>query len=64
MSEPAVDDVQRSPAMPPEGVIPPFDAGWEAHALGLERRTVEVLAADPRWAVLGWDCREMVANTS
>jgi hypothetical protein len=48
----------RTDAMPKVGQIEPFDAGWNAHALGIARETVRVLAADPGWALLGWDCRQ------
>jgi hypothetical protein len=48
--------------MPAEGVIAPFDAGWKAHAAGLDRATVEVLALDKGWALLGWDAREQLSR--
>lgn len=55
-------DVPRPAAAPVEGLIEPFDAGWNAHRVGIERETVEVLAADPGWALLGWDMREHVTR--
>jgi hypothetical protein len=61
MDEP---EVQRPASVPAEGVIAPFDAGWEAHAAGLERETVSVLAADRSWALLGWDCRALSSARS
>ena len=50
--------------MPKEGVVPAFDAGWNAHEVGLERETVSVLAhpTGREWALMGWDCRELVAK--
>jgi hypothetical protein len=58
------DDVvyERPSACPREGQIEPFDAGWHAHEVGLARETVRVLAADPGWALLGWDSREHVVR--
>jgi hypothetical protein len=50
----------RPPSVPKEGEIAPFDAGWHAHEVGLDRDTVRVLAADPGWALLGYDAREKV----
>lgn len=55
--------VERTEAMPAEGVIAPFDAGWHAHEIGLDRDTVRILAADPGWALLGYDSRAAVAAT-
>ena len=54
--------LERPPACPREGQIEPFDAGWHAHEVGISRETVRVLAADPRWALLGWDARALVAS--
>ena len=51
---------ERPPSVPAPGVVPAFDAGWDANALEIERETVAAVAADPRWALLGWDCREGV----
>lgn len=50
--------------MPAEGEIPAFDAGWRAHEVGLERKTVEVLTplSGRGWALLGWDCRKAVTE--
>ena len=53
--------IVRPTACPREGQIKPFDAGWHAHEVGLSRETVRVLAADPGWALLGWDTRNLVA---
>lgn len=57
----SADPVERPPAVPEAGAVAPFDAGWEAHHAGLERETVRVLAADPGWALLGWDARQTCA---
>lgn len=54
--------IERPDACPREGQIEPFDAGWNAHEVGLSRETVRVLASDPGWALLGWDIREHVAT--
>lgn len=53
--------VVRPPSVPKEGDVPAFDAGWEAHEIGLARDTVAALAAEPRWALLGYDCRAEMA---
>lgn len=55
-------DYERPDSVPAEGVIEPFDAGWNAHRVGLDRRSVEVLAADPGWALLGYDTRALIAD--
>jgi len=56
------EEILRTAAMPAKGVIEPFDAGWEAHVVGLDRATVEALALDPGWALLGWDSRDLLAR--
>jgi hypothetical protein len=55
------DDVGRPDACPKEGQVESFDAGWNAHKVGLGRKTVEVLSPDRGWALLGYDTRAMVA---
>lgn len=52
--------IQRPPAAPKEGQVEPYDAGWHAHEIGLSRETVAVVAADPGWALLGYDTRAAV----
>jgi hypothetical protein len=52
-------DVERPAAAPREGQIQPYDAGWNAHRVGLERSTVEALARDRGWALLGYDSRHL-----
>jgi hypothetical protein len=51
--------IERPQSVPREGQVPAFDAGWNAHRLGLERETVRVLtpASGRGWALLGWDVR-------
>lgn len=51
----------RPRSCPAEGVVPAFDAGWYAHEIGLDRETVEMLAADPEWSLLGWNARRSAA---
>lgn len=55
-------DYPRPSSVPAEGVVAPFDAGWEAHAVGLERKTVEIFSPDPEWALLGWDTRALIES--
>lgn len=57
------DPVERPRASPRPGEIGPFDAGWDAHAAGLERDTVRALTPTSGlgWALLGWDIRAHVA---
>lgn len=50
----------RPDSVPKLGEIEPFDAGWNAHEIGLDRDTVRVLAADPGWALLGYDARDLI----
>lgn len=54
----------RPRSVPTEGVVPAFDAGWNAHEVGLSLSTVLTFApASGRgWAVLGWKAREAVAK--
>lgn len=55
--------ISRPRSVPSEGQIAPFDAGWNSHELGLERRTVELLTegSDGRnWALLGYDARSQL----
>ena len=54
--------VERPAAAPLLGQIPSYDAGWNAHEVGLSRKTVEVLSPDPGWALLGWDMRALLAK--
>ena len=61
-TDPVYDDIERPAACPREGQIEPFDAGWNAHRVGIGRATVEVLANDPGWALLGWDSRDLLAR--
>lgn len=57
------DPVERPRAVPAEGVIEAFDAGWNAHRIGLERDSVETFAhpSGQGWALLGWNARQQVA---
>jgi len=59
-----VSEIERGSSMPKEGVVPAFDAGWNAHEVGLERNTVSVLAhpTGREWALMGWDSRQLVAD--
>lgn len=52
------DALERPRGCPRPGVVPSFDAGWDAHRMGLSRATVEAVAADKGWATLGWDARQ------
>lgn len=54
--------IERTAACPQPGVIPAFDAGWNAHEIGLERETVRVLSASPEWALLGYNIRAKLAE--
>lgn len=58
-------DVARPRACPEAGTIPAFDAGWEAHQIGLGRATVQALTVGDAqgWALLGWDARDMSQHT-
>ncbi len=58
------DAVQRPNSAPAEGVIGAFDAGWNAHRVGLARETVQVLTPpDARaWALMAWDIRNLEAK--
>ena len=56
-------NIERPPACPKPGVIEAFDAGWNAHEIGMSRSTVETLAGSPGWALLGYDFREHVENS-
>lgn len=58
--------VTRTDAMPREGLVEPFDAGWNAHEVGLDRETVEVLSQPDarKWALLGYDCRAQQAKAA
>lgn len=49
-------------SVPKEGEVPSFDAGWNAHQIGISRESVRVLAADPGWALLGYDARATVVQ--
>ncbi len=53
--------IERPKTMPAAGEVAPFDAGWLAHELGFDRETVRLLAADPGWALLGYDGRAALA---
>jgi hypothetical protein len=57
--------IARPDSCPRPGVIEAFDAGWNAHEVGLERETVAVFAADPAarpWALMAWDVRQKLAQ--
>lgn len=56
------DGIVRPSSVPAEGEVEPFDAGWDSHAMGLARATVELVSAEPRWALLGYDCRAQLAT--
>jgi hypothetical protein len=55
-----VTEVVRPIMCPPPGHVPSFDAGWDAHEVGLGRGSVEILSPDPGWALLGWDARHLM----
>lgn len=44
------------------GKVAALDAGWDAHAAGLERKTVEVFSANNGMALLGWDIRDKLTR--
>ena len=56
------ETLARPSSVPAEGQVPAFDAGWNAHRLGLERETVEVLShpGGREWALMGWDVRAKI----
>jgi hypothetical protein len=58
------DAVQRPYTAPKEGVVEAFDAGWNAHSLGMSRETVRVLTppSGVEWALLAWDIRDVEAK--
>ena len=60
-----MSEVLRPSSVPKAGVIEAFDAGWNAHEIGLDRETVDVLAhpSGRSWALLGYDSRRLVAET-
>jgi len=60
-------DIQRPLSCPAEGQIPSFDAGWNAHKVGISRKTVEVLSPPmvpgvKSWGVYAWDIRDQLAT--
>jgi hypothetical protein len=60
-------EIQRPHSCPIEGQIPSFDAGWNAHKLGISRKTVEVLSPPlmpgvKSWGVYAWDIRDQLAT--
>ena len=55
-------NIERPASCPPEGQFEAFDAGWNAHEVGISRESTRVLAANPRWAVLAWDIRDKIAS--
>lgn len=55
-------DIERPTAFPEVGKVPQLDAGWNAHAAGLERETVRVLSAGNEMALLGWDVRHTLVT--
>jgi hypothetical protein len=59
-----MSDIKRTDAMPKEGVVKAFDAGWYAHEVGISRDTVLVITPDSGvgWAVLAWDCRQLLSQ--
>lgn len=56
--------VPRPASCPEEGQIEAFDAGWNAHEVGLGRESVELFAhpAGRAWALMAWDIREKVSR--
>ncbi len=60
-------DIARPISCPAPGVVAGFDAGWNAHQVGLERDSVTVFTTDPQareWALLAWDARESVRQSA
>ena len=55
-------NIERPDSCPREGQIEAFDAGWNAHEVGLSRETTRVFSASPDWAVLAWDVRNNLAS--
>lgn len=57
-------DFERPPSVPTRGLVRAYDAGWDAHRLGLARDTVAALAppSGRDWALLGWDTRALIAQ--
>lgn len=58
--------IERPDSVPREGEIGAFDAGWNAHEVGLERETVRLLSQPDAlgWALLGYDTRALSAEAS
>ena len=56
-----VTRLERPASCPKQGAVPAFDAGWNAYEVGLERDSVEMLAADKGWALLGYDAAASVS---
>lgn len=55
----------RPDACPAPGMVDAFDAGWNAHEVGLGRETVSVLSPTPYargWALLAYDTRALVVE--
>jgi len=59
---PSTSLLPRPASVPKPGEVESFDAGWNAHEIGLSRDTVRFLAVDPGWALLGYDSRVVAAR--
>ncbi len=59
-----MSETDRPESCPKEGMVPAFDAGWNAHKVGLGRETVEVLShpSGRSWALMGYDVRALIAS--
>jgi hypothetical protein len=62
----APDEIERPLSCPERGLVPAFDAGWDAQRLGIERETVLVLTQGrDAWALMGYDIRDkLVADAA
>lgn len=57
--------IERPDSCPREGQIEAFDAGWNAHEVGLSRKAAEVFSPSKyasAWAVLAWDVRDAISK--
>ena len=57
--------LERPASCPRPGLVDGFDAGWNAHEVGLSRESVQVFATDPEaraWALMAWDARQKLSE--
>jgi len=58
-------NIERPDSCPKEGQIAAFDAGWNAHEVGLSRTTTEMFSPSEyaaKWALVAWDVREELSK--